>query len=571
MPFVRGFFWIAVLPVIAPTLLTLPAHAASPKQLARTYAKSVVEAGDAVGVGVAIVRLGRQPVFATHGKAMAASDSTTAVKFSQDSLFEIASMTKVFTTNLYGQAIDRGDLALSTRLGALETELGPLGKKMSKVRLKEIGDFTGGLPDYAPGCAISNVPGCLPNGRPTIAQYGASDFLAFFQNTRPRNYQTTPPSKTALPAPYVYSDFSLGLLGLILGSKDKAITDEAVDGWFRQVRKKILKPLDMSDTYLRVPRRKADRLAGGYDQALAVADVENGAVSNIEMLASGAFYSSRPKVRIRGGGGTGAKAKAVLIGERITAITVKDGGSGYIAPAEIEFSHGGATKEAKAHAIIADGAVVAIMVTSPGKGYKRVPTVTITGGRKGGTAATATARLVNGEVALVHVETPGSGYADPLSVVVAPGEPQESTIPVWAPAGALTTSLADMAAFAEAALTRPHGFPRKRLHRGFEIAQRAYACTGPDPRLSTCPAQSPRSGLAWSVLPADEAAGVPVVVAKDGALTGFTSFMILMPSQGLGVVALANSRETTIATGSVTEVAPHVAKNVFWAVYFDGL
>lgn len=209
------------------------------------------------------------------------------------------------------------------------------------------------------------------------------------------------------------------------------------------------------------------------------------------------------------------------------------------------------------------------MVTSPGKGYKQVPTVTITGGRKGGTAATATARLVNGEVAFVDIETPGSGYADPLSVVVAPGAPQESAIPVWAPAGALTTSLADMATFAEAALTQPHGFPRTRLHRGFEIAQAPYACTGPDPRLSTCPAQSPRSGLAWSVLPADAAAGVPVVVAKDGALAGFTSFMILMPSKGLGVVALANSRETTIATGSVTEVAPHVAKNVFWAVYFD--
>src|SRR5262249_14852644 len=148
------------------------------------------------------------------------ADPVAKTPFSTDTIFEIGSVTKVFTTNLFGQAIFEKRLKLSNSLVQFSRQLGafttpPTGQGT----LEELGDFTAGLPSYAPLCAVQTVPGCLPSTRPTISDYTAQDFLDYFRGTTPMNYQMTPPvAVTSLPALYFYSDYSIGLLGLLLGT-----------------------------------------------------------------------------------------------------------------------------------------------------------------------------------------------------------------------------------------------------------------------------------------------------------------------------------------------------------------
>jgi beta-lactamase class C len=69
--------------------------------IARTFAKSSVEKGAAVGVALGIVVGAQPPRFFSYGVA----DKDSGEPFGPDVAFEIGSVTKVFTTNLLGQAI----------------------------------------------------------------------------------------------------------------------------------------------------------------------------------------------------------------------------------------------------------------------------------------------------------------------------------------------------------------------------------------------------------------------------------------------------------------------------------
>jgi CubicO group peptidase (beta-lactamase class C family) len=562
MPIRRLGSSVLALALIAP----LAAHADSVRDIANTFAKSYVDNGAAIGVGVAIVDSKKAPRFFGYGDAVVAGNGVAAKPFASDTLFEIASVTKVFTTNLLGQQVTMKTLDLDTELSAFSTQLPELKRKMARVKLKELADFTGGITDYAPLCSTSKPPpGCLPSPRPTIADYGGSDFGLYFANAKPKNYQTNPPTPTDLPAPYFYSDYGVGLLGLLLAGNDRPLADEDVDDWADQVHEHILTPLDMTDTYLYVPVSEQDRLSAGYDQALASAEVAGGAVSAIAVHAGGFGYAAPPKVHVVGGGGSGARAAASVANGAVTAIAVKKGGSGYVAPAVVNFTNGGSTTTAKARAIVRNGQVVGIAIGNGGAGYEQVPDVIIVGGRNGGTAATATAHLANGRVAYVTMDSPGSGYVDALSVRVGPGRAFDNPVPIWAPAGSLKTSLEDMAKFAEAATRRRYGNERDLVGDGFRVAERAYACTGPEPALATCPKGAMQSGLSWAIQPADTDNGVPEIVSKDGGLSGYSSFVALMPNQRLGVVVFANSRE--VAAGRPTAVAETIAANILYALF----
>jgi CubicO group peptidase (beta-lactamase class C family) len=548
------------------------AQAASTKQIVDSYAKALIRDGQAVGVGVAVIYGPAAPKFFTYGNSVVGSGGTLARPFRADDLFEIGSVTKVFTTNLLGQDVHRKRVSLSDPLSNYATQLGTLKPLTSEVTLLELADFTGGMRDYAPLCSQEQIPGCLPNGRPPIEQYTAADFAAFFRETVPRDYNQTPPVPvTSLPAPYFYSDYSVGLLGLLLASRDAPLGNRDLTRWFNKVEHRILAKLGMQDTFLNVPPAQLPRRAGGYQQALARAEVSGGALTDITLISTGARYAQAPRVRVRGGGGTGAQATATLNGDKVSAITLTNGGSGYLAPATVAFNNGGSTTEAVAQVIIENGRVAAVAVLAGGAGYTQVPTVTINGGRlASGQDATATAHLVNGRVGYVTVDDGGEGYVEPLSVVIEPGGPQENAVPIWAPAGALTTTLADLAKFTRAALLsqRRATLVPPAIAHGFRIAEAAYACTGPNPDLSTCPTDAMRSGLSWAVQPADKANRIPSVISKNGGLPGFSTQISLMPDADLAIVVLVNSRSPeTTQTAGPTSPSVRIANNVLYALF----
>ena len=204
-----------------------------------------------------------------------------------------------------------------------------------------------------------------------------------------------------------------------------------------------------------------------------------------------------PEVKIVGGGGSGAMATAAVETGRVTAVTVKPGGSGYVDPPQVVFNQGKSAKTAHALPIISGGAVTGVLVSFEGAGYQETPVVTIKGG--GGSGATAKAYIANEKVVAVAVGPTdgGSGYPDPLTVTFDAGAPSPApAVPIWGAAGALNSTLDDLMRFAAAALTRgatPPNVPMS-VTGGFAIAEAPHACAAQDPNLQTCPPTTERSG-----------------------------------------------------------------------------
>lgn len=547
-------------------------------QIVDAFAQAAIRQGVAVGIGVAVLDQ-NGPGFRNsyvYGKA----DAAAGTPFARDSIFEIASNTKVFTTNLVGQAVFETSIGLGDRLSEFKGELGRLKPLTGRITLQELGDFTAGIADLPPRCKDDRIPGCLPSPRPTVQQYSAQDFVDFFRGTVPKNYNLKKPKPVGkLPAPYFYSDFSTGLLGLLLGTTSGTpVSDSSLDGWLGEVGSRILDPLRMRSTYLEVPEIvPARRIAKGYSPAFATAAVGGGQVTEIDLLDGGGAYSTAPAVAITGGGGSGAKATATIENGRVTAIKVTAGGSFYLAAPALALNGGSSTTTAHAVPIVAGGKVVAVEVLSEGAGYQRVPGVTIKGGRgTGGRDATAVAHLANGRVKSITVSDGGSGYRAPLTVTVAPGDPEKNAITIWAPAGGLLSTLDDMTRFAGAALGK--GWWRARLplplslREGFRIAETPYACAAADPALSTCPAGADEVGLAWSIVPADAISRTPEIVTKNGGLPGFSSQIFLAPERGLAIVVLVNSESHGLdaeALGSKHPLAGAPAQVLAFNIGYD--
>ena len=168
----------------------------------------------------------------------------------------------------------------------------------------------------------------------------------------------------------------------------------------------------------------------------AEANIVNGSIASIDVIAPGAFYTN-PTVTITGGGGTGAvatattkdvqeiggvqpTATAVLSGGAITAIGLSSGGSGYtsVPTVSIVAASGDTGEAATATAVLSGSGITNITVTNGGSGYTSEPAISITGG--GGTGAEATA-VLSGPVTSITLVNPGSGYTTAPTVTITGG------------------------------------------------------------------------------------------------------------------------------------------------------
>ncbi|WP_339540663.1 class C beta-lactamase [Pseudomonas sp. RA_5y_Pfl1_P24] len=193
------------------------------------------------GLSVAVVNKGKVQYF-NYGIA----NKDTQQPVTQDTLFEIGSVSKTFTATLGGYAQASGKLKLSDNasqhLAALK------GSAFDRISLLQLATYTpGGLPLQFPDAADS-----------------AGTMLGYFQQWKPAY---------APGAQRLYSNPSIGLFGYL--------SAQSLGEPFNVAMEKILLPqLGLKNTYVSVPPDKANLYAQGYDKDQNPVHVGSGALDS---------------------------------------------------------------------------------------------------------------------------------------------------------------------------------------------------------------------------------------------------------------------------------------------------
>jgi len=189
-----------------------------------------------LGAIVAISLHGHRYFF-SYGEA-----TDAGAPFTRETLVEIGSCTKTFTTTLFALAINRSEIVPETSA----QKYMPNGYTLRAQQLTplELADFTSGMPDDP-----TNLP--REPERQNIESYTVKDFLTWASNYEPR---------TQLPAPYKYSNAGIGLLSYLVATATGKT-------WENQVNSEIFQPLGMNDTMLRPSLEQQKRLAQGHNRA----------------------------------------------------------------------------------------------------------------------------------------------------------------------------------------------------------------------------------------------------------------------------------------------------------------
>ncbi|WP_412069618.1 serine hydrolase domain-containing protein [Rubrivirga sp. IMCC43871] len=164
----------------------------------------------------------------------------------EHTLYEIASVTKVFTSVLLADAVVRGETTLEAPLADV---LGaPVGAHAAgPIRLVDLATHTSGLPRLDP--AMDQAEG--HDARDPYAMYGPDDLLAFLADAEPATGPGEAPE---------YSNTAVGALGY-------ALARQADTTYGALVADRVLAPLAMRETFTTVPDSLADRVAAGGTEA----------------------------------------------------------------------------------------------------------------------------------------------------------------------------------------------------------------------------------------------------------------------------------------------------------------
>jgi D-alanyl-D-alanine-carboxypeptidase/D-alanyl-D-alanine-endopeptidase len=240
---IRGFFLcvpvllVLGLPGLGPVAWAQPLSLSSdPAVMARVALGELKHGQAAVGVW----RDGRaSEALVQAGDAAPAAAPGTGAPL----LFEIGSISKVFTGLLLAQAVERGDLCLDDRLGdVLAGRVVFSSPALASITLRQLVTHSSCLPRLPPDFREAGPPES-PYRRYDRPRMWAA--LASLQLTQ------SPPCEAS------YSNLGFGLLGEIL-------SERYGKPWGDLVRERITAPLGMNDT-LQHLGEQAPRLAPGYD------------------------------------------------------------------------------------------------------------------------------------------------------------------------------------------------------------------------------------------------------------------------------------------------------------------
>ncbi len=246
-------------------LLALPAIAQSPvpgdAEIRALLEQRIDVERQSVGIVVGVIEPQGTRVVA-HGTF--ATDDPRPV--GGDTLFEIASITKVFTGLLLAEMVERGEVRLDQPVAELLPDgVEVPGRDGEQITLEHLATHRSGLP---------RMPDNFDPADPAdpFADYTAEDLYAFLAG-----YELTRDIDEA----YEYSNLGTGLLG-------HALAEAAGVDYETLLHERILEPLGMTDTVITLPGDLARRHATGHDATMQ--PVQNW---NLDVLAgTGALRST---------------------------------------------------------------------------------------------------------------------------------------------------------------------------------------------------------------------------------------------------------------------------------------
>ena len=201
----------------------------------------LIQQQDIPGLAIAVVNKGKVQYF-NYGVA----SIETQQPVTQDTLFEIGSVSKTFTATLGGYAQATGKLKLSDPASQHLSALA--GSAFDHISLLQLATYTaGGLPLQFPPAADT-----------------ADGMLGYFQHWKP----TYAPGEQRL-----YSNPSIGLFGYLAAQSLGQPFDVAL-------QRTLLPKLGLTNTHLSVPADKSSQYAQGYDKQQKPVRVSPGALDS---------------------------------------------------------------------------------------------------------------------------------------------------------------------------------------------------------------------------------------------------------------------------------------------------
>ena len=198
-----------------------------------------------VGLAVGVIA-GEEQLVAGFGRAR--DDGSAAP--TGETIFEIGSITKVFTALLLAEMVEEGMIGLEDRLDLhLPPGIAP-PRRDRPITLAELASHDAGLPRDPKGTLAKVLRRPLDPYRALLDAYAAmtvDDLYATLARTRARQAGTRAR----------YSNVGAGLLGHLLAARAGASYEEAV-------RSRICGPLGMHDTFVDVPDAAGARVAHGH-------------------------------------------------------------------------------------------------------------------------------------------------------------------------------------------------------------------------------------------------------------------------------------------------------------------
>lgn len=177
-----------------------------------------------------------------YGKPKKNSDQTV----NGDSVFEIGSVTKVFTATLLADMVERGEVSLNDPISKhLPKSVKQPTRNGKEITLLDLSTQTSGLP---------RLPGNFTPKDPQnpYADYSVEQLFGFLSS-----YELT----RDIGAKYEYSNLGVGLLGYVL-------TLRAGKDYETLVRTRICQPLKMNSTGIKLTPEMQAHLATGHNPAL---------------------------------------------------------------------------------------------------------------------------------------------------------------------------------------------------------------------------------------------------------------------------------------------------------------